>query len=684
MFGALRRTFGLIKVTESATHIEVSGVPSDVVARDISKIWNSSRINANMFTSLGRNGFKFPSFFAVEVHYMLSQMDEYRYSRTSVRTIRHIQQGLEENTWLKSITEEHPPRLDLNRLSELNITLLPHQNNFLAHYNEVVSKYELRGYLLSADPGTGKTFMGLALSHCAHADLTIIVSPKNALDRVWGDSIMKIFKKPKPYWMANSGEPYAKQEIIVTNYESIPKAIEAARHASHHHAVVILDESHNLNEAKSNRTQGFLELIDVVEAAEVLWSSGSPLKAMGYEMVPLLRSIDPKRFNPDVEQRFVKIFGKETGRALDILRNRIGKVSFHVSAADVVANESTTDYIKIQIPNAHDFTLDAIRQRMREFVDQRLEFYKQHFKNYQTDYENGVKAFEKVMKPEQVKAFKKYQQAIKTISKGFDAAAHKELAAYANHFEKKVLIPSIQNKKIRDAFKEAKSVIKYYPLKVVGEALGMIVGKSRMQCHLEMVDHIDWKSIFEKSEKKVLVFTSYVEVAKRIQENIKRAGFNTVIVIGETNKDVAGHIQRLSDDDSIRGCVATYASLSTAVPVISCNTTVFVNSPFRSFELKQAKARTDRLGQDAPVHFLFTTLDTGDEPNISTRSHEILEWSAKMVAAMMGGEGIEGGIANELNKDYLKGTMEHYQEPGTQFEEVFQEMYDAELIPEAA
>jgi hypothetical protein len=682
MFGALRRTFGLIKVTEGPTDIEVTGVPADVLARDISKIWNTSRINANMFKSVGRNGFSFPKFFAVEVHYMLSQIDEYRYSRTSVRTIRHIQHEMEQNTWLKSIEEEHEPRLDLDRLKDLTIDLLNHQHGFLNAYNEKVSKYGLRGYLLSADPGTGKTFMGLAWSHCLHADLTIIVSPKNALDRVWGDSIVKIFKQPKPFWMANSGTPYKGEPIIVTNYEAIPKALEAVRHAKHANACVILDESHNLNEAKSNRTQGFLALCEVSDAKNVLWSSGSPLKAMGYEMVPLLRSIDPL-FTPDVEQRFIKIFGKETGRALDILRNRIGKVSFHVAAAEVVANESDETYIKIQLPNGNEYTLDSIREQMRAFVDERLKYYKDHFKKYQADYDMGIKLFEERLTSEQKPAFKKYQQAVKTIAKGFDPKAHKDLAAYANHYEKKVLIPAIPNKAARDAFKEAKSVIKYYPLKVVGEALGKIVGTSRMKCHLEMVQKVDWKAIAEKSEKKVLVFTSYIEVVKKIEEEVKKAGYKAVLVYGETNSNVAGLIKQFGSDESIKFCIATYASLSTAVPVTMANTSVFTNVPFRSYELKQAKARTDRLGQDAPVHFVFTTLDTGDEPNISTRSHDILEWSKAMVEAMMGSEHLEGGMAAELNKDYLQGAQEGWQEPGTAFTATFEALYD-QVSQEAA
>lgn len=677
MFGSIRRAFGMIKVTESSTDINVEGVPAEVLSRDISKIWGSSNINTNMFTRISRNGFSFPKFFALEIHYMLGQLDEYRYARSSLVTLRNIQHQLETNTWMKSITEEHPPRLDLSLINDLTIKLMPHQEGFLQHYNKVVTGYGLRGYLLSADPGTGKTFMGLALSHTARSDITVIVSPKNALDSVWVDSIKKIFKKPVKWWKANSGIPYAGEPYIIANYEAINKALDAARHHTHSHACVILDESHNLNEAKSNRTQGFLELCKVLDAKNVLWSSGSPLKALGYEMVPLLRSIDPL-FNDDVEHRFVKIFGKETGRALDILRTRIGKISFHVAASAVVQNSTTNTDLKITLENGNEYTIDAVRTKMKAFMEERLEYYRSHFKQYRMDFEAGVAAYRQIMPKDQAKPLDKYLKDVTTISNGYDAVAHKEQSLYVNYFEKKVLIPGIPDKAIRDAFKNARSVVKYYPLRAMGEALGNVLGKARVQCHMEMIKKVDWRAIIDGSEKKVLIFSSYVDVVKAVDTQLKSLGYEGIVVMGETNKNVAPMIKELETNGKLRYCVATYASLSTAVPVTMCNTEVLTNVPWRSFELKQAKARIDRLGQNGPVHFFYLILNTGNDPNISTRSHEILEWSREMVQKLMGTDHLEPGMARVLNNDFLINTNEQYTiglESDNAFQVAFDEMF---------
>jgi len=46
---------------------------------------------------------------------------------------------------------------------------------------------------------------------------------------------------------------------------------------------VILDESHNLNNDVSLRTQFFIDICRKIQAMHVLWMSGTPVKALGFE-----------------------------------------------------------------------------------------------------------------------------------------------------------------------------------------------------------------------------------------------------------------------------------------------------------------------------------------------------------------------------------------------------------------
>jgi len=396
MFSGIRRAFGLIKVEESVTEIEISGIPAEVLARDIGRMWNTERINREMFSQVTRNSIRFPKFFAIEVHYILQQIDQYRNAKSTSRTLRSMIQGLEENTWLKRLNatgEDGSPstRVDISQLKNLNIKLYEHQDSFLKAYGELTNRYGLFGYLLSAEPGTGKTAMGLALAECLHADLTIVVSPKPAVYRVWVDTVKWIYKKPRAYWVAGENQPWKNQRLIITHYEALGKALDVIKRIPHQKAVVILDESHNLNEAKSNRTQLFLDVCKAVKTENALWSSGTPLKAMGYEMIPFLRSIDPL-FTDDVEKRFMKIFGRASDRALDILRNRIGKISYHVSGAAVIDVKKHYEKLEIKLPDGDKYTLEAIREKMKAFVDERTAYYLKNMRDYKRRYEAGLEA----------------------------------------------------------------------------------------------------------------------------------------------------------------------------------------------------------------------------------------------------------------------------------------------------
>lgn len=646
----LKRVFGVVFATEDDKNIQLRGVKAGMVARDIRKIWATNKIGDNMFTALTSSLIAFPKFFAPDFHYILKQLAANRRAWTDVRVIHKAIRELEENTWLKRLTEDHEGVLDASKLALFHKAPLPHQKEFYDIYNDRVPRYGLSGYLLSAAAGTGKTLTCLQIAEMVHADTVVMVVPKNAVYKVWSKALKEEYKTPQDHWIASDNLPYKGQRFILGHYEALEKIVAAAKSKGGQNPVVILDESHNMNETDSLRTQLFVQLCQGLKSRHVLWSSGTPIKALGYEAIPLLRTIDPL-FTPDVEDRFKKIYGRNAQRALDILRNRMGMISYRVEKKEVVDNKATVSSIKVKLPNGNDYTLETVRAEMQKYITERLEYYKNNMCKYETIYEEALKFHEQSIGTEEGrKALKLYRSYIKHIQKYYDTVVMAKEAKYCNDYELKVIIPSLP-KEMKNEFKNARSVVKYVRLKVMGEALGGILGRKRMQCHLDMIPYMNLEEVVENSEKKTVIFTSYVEVAKQLDAYFRKADYQPVLIYGETNSNLSGLVTQFETKEEANPAIATYQSLSTAVPLIVANTAIFVNQPFRDHEKVQAQARVDRLGQDTAVHFVDVLLDTGDQPNVSTRSKDILDWSKEQIAAIMGSD-YSGGAAKTLDTYY--------------------------------
>lgn len=647
MNNLLKRALGIVYVVETAEAIEIRGVKAQSLARDIMKLWSSQRVERYMFYQIEGKFISFPKFFAPDVHYILMQVHNYKNASTSKSVIRSALKELEQNTWLKNITEDKPDILNMGvALPKFKKSPLPHQMKFFEAFNYRVPRYGLTGYLLSAGAGTGKTWTGLVLAEALKADVVLMVVPKNAVYRVWEAHLKDEYKTPQDAWVIADGEPYKGQRFIIAHYEALDKA-RAVVSSRGGLVVVILDESHNVNAVESMRTQIFIDMCNSLKHKYVLWSSGTPIKALGQEAIPLIKTIDVM-FTKDVEERFKKIYAGDSSRALDILRNRLGMLSFRVESSAVVDNKTHSETVNIKIPGGNQYTLDAIRVEMQSFIETRLKYYVSNSKAYRKVYDECLDVFYKayVKTGEQAKQFKTYKAYVAMISKGFDPKNMAAEARYCNSYERGTILPNLPDN-LKKEFRGAKSVVKYPQLKVLGEALGGVLGKKRVECQIAMIPETDFKTIIDKAAKKTIIFSSYVPVVNAIAEHVKKLGFKPVVVHAQIDGTLPGMVGIFEKNPDANPLIATFQSLSTAVPLIMANTTIFTNVPFRDHELVQAKARTNRLGQDTECDYIFTYLDTGKEPNISTRSQEILQWSKEQVGQILG-QDYSGTITPDL------------------------------------
>jgi superfamily II DNA or RNA helicase len=675
MFDSFRRLIGAIQVIEKDNIIEINGVPAETMTRDISKIWGTSKINLHMFTKITRNSFHFSRFFAVDVLYMLETMLNDRKSYTNTRTLNQIIQQLKENTYLADIITEdenfsvkRPDLLDFTELRALKVRMKAHQQEFLEVYNKAVPKFRLNGYLLAADPGTGKTLNSLGLSLCLKADVTIIVSPNNAVHAVWEKTLLERFVEVPDYWIYSSGkEIRPTDKYLITHYEGLGETLKLLQKRNYVNPMIILDECHNLNEIESLRTQLFIKMCKDLNCKHVLWMSGTPIKALGSEMIPLLHCIDGF-FDSDAEVRFKKVYGKNAARAVDILSNRLGLVS-HKIIKDSGGKITETD-VKVTVPDWRRYTLGAIRDEMAEFIRKQLQFYQANKSTYQKVFDDALDSHQATLTTKlEFDNFAKYKDYIRLIQKHYDISPVLEEVKFCNQYELKQIIPKLPDS-LKNAFKDARSVVKYVQLKVQGEALGRIVGKRRAECAADVAKHADLSRLVDSGIKKTVIFTSYVEALKAAETKLRFEGYRTGVVFQDTNKDLSAILKGFERDLDINPLIATYKSLSTAVPLVMANVAIMVDAPFREYVYKQATARLDRMDQDEHVYVYNLYLDTGNEENISTRSKDILKWSKDQVASIMG---IDVGTIVDVSLEDLREDLE-----GNDW------IYNAELLSESS
>ena len=420
------------------------------------------------------------------------------------------------------------------------------------------------------------------------------------------------------------------------NFEAIAKAFEFARKHSHLKTCVILDESHNLNEIKSERTNNFILFCKLLKCKNIIFSSGTPVKALGYEVIPLLRCIDPL-FTPEAEELFKKIFGISSKRAVDILRHRIDLIG-HKIPREVFMKVAPpiVKQLKVKIPNGKAYTIDVIKAEMKVYIAERIKFYNAHMKEYIAIYDKAIRTYADTVKTKEDQLeFKKYLEGIKSIRAGYDPKAHKDILPFCNNFETKKIAPVLSSQMKKD-FKDARSVVKYVDLKVLGEALGNVLTKRRAECHRDMIAYSGLDEIARDADKKMLCFSDYVDVIKEADRYFRAAGFEPDMVYGETVKDITPIVNRFKSDPNINPLLATSKTMSAGVTLVNCSVIVLLNLPFRQYLHEQMIARIFRIGQDAQTYVYECILDTGAIPNVSSRSLDILEWSRDQVSLIMG------------------------------------------------
>ena len=645
----------------------------------------------------GRNGnnFTIPSFGLLELDYILSSILDNSEISNSLGlaniTINDLLNYIRTETWVAGRYQKIVSPIDYNLIKkEMKFNILPSQQPAFEKYEEVKVLAGLRGAMLDAAPGAGKTFMSLALSVGLEYDTTIIIAPRQTLDEVWVKSVTdSLFKTPQSYIVLDNKHKDVKgKRFIIFHYEFLEKVVEDKKLLKLLIKLkpnIIVDEFHNFNNINSKRTNNLLKLINEINAEDVILLTGTPIKMATSELIPLLYALDSKF--PSAITFFNDMYKVYDVRLMNMLQYRFGLYRRRIEKDDDNIPGLTVTEYKVKLKKYNRYLIENIQADMTEYKNNRYnelmlaydEYYKEFLKFI--DYVKKENIKNKIMT--KAEAELKFKQYLLNVNEVFKLAeSNKIYLAYGtiniiNEFETNYIEKYLELDKLK-RFRDIKSIIKYPKLKAMGEALGRILLTRRIECYNELAKNLDYKEIIDDADKKTVIFSNYTSTCEIAFEKTLKLKYYSLRVYGDFTKDLTPTVQKFMDiKNKSNPLIATYKSLSTGVPLIAANTMVCLDLPFRMYIFDQSVSRIYRLGQDKRTFVFIVKLDTGEEPNITQKDLFILNTSQMRVEMITDNE-----FSYDVPKeDYFKkeDISEEISEPDNEIENIVSNIVESSL-----
>ena len=688
-----------IKEDTTKNQIIVEGINLKLVYRDFEK-YIGSKMLYNILDKSSRWEMKFQKFYLPDMYHVVLELlnnDKFKrriVSRSKLQKLKELFETIplvQNIKLIQNTKDEDIPSVNKSILKNIFVPgfkLFEHQDKFIDNCLFKSKLMDLRGYLLDAGGGLGKSIISIGLLEVLGADKIIVVCRKKAVIDVWEETINRIYSKPQTYNLSIDSVKGGKVKLanfsldskfMVCHFEALDKLVASLRNIPSGRYGIVLDEAHGMNSYKSQRSTLFRELNKIVNPYFCLWMSGTPLKALGSETMTMFETID-KLFTPEVVKSFNSVFGISGVYAATVMANRLQLVKATIKAQGSGV-EQFTYQSKVVLPDAWKYTLSTIREEMKKYIRERTAFYNEFRDEYIEEYFEGIEEFKVNLgsnfDTKMQIALDEYLAKTKELHNGYNPTSpvHKQYIIDCNYFEDKVIIPILSNK-TKKIFRKAKSVYKYVELTIIGETLGNVIGRKRTECNKAIMEAMaksftvvneesketyetNLSEVIRDAEAKTLIFTDYVDVLKRCNEILTKEGFHPITIFGETTTTIglSNQVKQFKENSKINPLITTFKTLSEAVPLTEANTVIFLNLPFRSGTYDQAVKRANRIGQTKDVHLYEVTLDTGGEENISTRNLDILKWSEEQVSILMGDKKGEVEEVSKLTIDHFLPDM---------------------------
>lgn len=495
---------------------------------------------------------------------------------------------------------------------------------------------------------THNTLTSLMWSQLVNDAPTVVLCPLNIVDEVWEKQCQEHFKVPPRTWSSKS------RALLTDDYDYyfihydymtsgnagyLQKFLMELSKKHKGQLKIIIDECHNFNDIKAARTRKLVEWADLGIFGHYLPISGTALKALGSEIYPVLCLID-LFFNTRAREAFMASYGRNRPALIEVLSHRIGRGKFTIPELTGMGDPPPFELVKVKIPNAEKYTLDAIRLEMQVYIAERIKFYDREMPRMLEFYNECLQSYEYTLDKDEAarEKFARYKVIVHRFrTKGYNSFTDVQDSMFCKTVEEEIE-KGLRGEALKE-FRNIKSAVKYLGLKLRGEALGNVLGRARINAVRDTILYAGIPDMIDNVEKKTVIFTSYIDALKVCEDYLTRSGYPCVTVYGENSKDRDAAVRRFEQDPTLRGLIAVFDSLKEGYPLLMANQEILLNAPFRDYELKQVQARIWRQGQDAAqCYFKLLDMDTGDKLNITTRSINIMEWSREQVDVLLSRE----------------------------------------------
>lgn len=642
--------FDVIEKEYENNYIILKGIPASTLLSDISRIYkyhidmkepNKKKLFFHIIVSgviFKKLSIKFHRFFALDIYFVMDKLYDITQRSIYKQTCDLLK---EEPNVVKYFTPElELPSSILNKLKDINATLFPFQIQFLTTYYNAINKLGLNGYILSLGMGMGKSLTAQALSYVFDLLPCIITSPRSVAPG-WKESILKFMPTIKEDQVKliteyNPTKDNSKWKYLICNYEKLALAVSYAKYADGDVKLLIIDESQNFRNLKTDRTRSLLKAQQDLNLKNILALSGTPTKALSSELIPILKMLDPL-FDDDAVSIFYKVYSRTSYDPISasIIKNKLNIYLEYKDTGDYVKLPAKEYYnILVKLNDPTPYLVSTMKKNVWNYVNEHMPEYQKEVLPNLDKLEDMIKNNSFILENTSKEDREEYINCVRVKYKD---PFNKEASGPINHFERELIKPLDSN-----LFKEILSIrrkVTSYIMILLGKALGIYFTKAKIDLMVAMVkENINAiADIINKGDMKTIIFSTFAAPLFAIEEELNKIGIGAFTHTGQS--DVVETKDRFKNDNTIKVLLGTTGSLGTGVDQLQfiSNQIIYINRSYRSTDEQQQIARVWRRGQPAKVvKIYYLKLYTNEEPNILDSESEINEWSRAMFNIAIG------------------------------------------------